>query len=148
MLGDQRADLDVVAVGRAAGAQLRRVARPAGAEVEVLADDDCLGVECAGQQPGAELSRCERRHLLVERQHDELVRAEFRDQAHLLLVGGEEARHPGGIDHREWMPIEGHHCAPQAALTSELDGAADDCPVPGVHAVERPQRERTGARRQ
>ena len=43
-------DLDVVAVGGAAGAQLRRVAGAAGAEVEVLADDDDPGLQRAGQE--------------------------------------------------------------------------------------------------
>ncbi len=146
MLGDEAQGHGLEAVRGAARAQLRCVAGAAGAEVEVLADDDHARLERFGEHLVAEARRRKRREPLVERQEHELLGPQLLDEADLLGQRRQQARRMRGVDDRQRVPVEGHHRAEETALGGQGDGLTDHGAVTHVDAVEGADRQgsRTG----
>ncbi len=107
------------------------------AEAEVLADRDLGRAEALHQLVVDERLRRLRREGAVERDHDQLVDAERRDQVGLLVERRQQLGRRLRRDDRARVRFEGHDAV----------GAADDLAMAGVHAVELAHREAAGTRR-
>ena len=118
------------------GAQQLGVALRLVAEAEVLADRDVRRAERADEHVVDELLRAARGELAVERDDDELLDAERRDELRLALQVGEQARRGARLHDGGRMRLE----------RQDGVGARDDLAVAEVHAVERPDRDAPRAR--
>ena len=108
------------------GFQHRRVALGFGAEAEVLADRDLLGVELLEQDVGDEVLGALLRELLVEGDDDELLHAEAFDHVALDLEGHDQLRRRRRVQDFERVRVEGE----------DRVGALDHRLVAEVDAVE------------
>ena len=111
------------------------VARPAVAEVEVLAHHHLPGPQAARQHLADEVLGRLPAAGLVEGDHQAVVDAGVGQQLQLLVEVGEQAGRRLGPHHRRRVAVEGDHRGGQPPLVGPPAHLGDDRPVPQVDAV-------------
>ena len=124
--------------------QQRHVAVATVPEVEVGSDDDEARVQHTCEQLFDELFGRFLAARVVERQHQTFIdRARGLEQLDLLLQRGQQARCRLGSHDLGRMTVEREHGGAEAARPREVVYQAEHRLMAQVHAVERPDRDRT-----
>jgi hypothetical protein len=106
------------------------------AEPEVLPYHDGGGVEPFGQDDANELIRAEPGEFQVEREHEDRVGAQARQELGAASRRGQQRRMRAGPDHLVRVRVEGDRHHRQLPVVGDLAGPLHDALVASVHAVE------------
>ena len=140
-VGDRGDDLGSKAVSVAQLCHQRHIAAAALAEGEIIAGDDPCHAQPAGEPICDPVFGAERRQFAGERDDDRAVHAKRLEQVHALRHRGQRERRQIGAEQPRRMRIEGRDERRAALCMGMVARAPDDGLMPGVKAIEIPERD-------
>ncbi len=129
-------ELDTEAVLLPQSTQQVDVPGAAGAEPEVAADEDQLGVQGADQDLGDERLGRLRLQVLVEAQQEHRVDPDVLEELASLRGARQRGWHALGVDDAERVAVEGHHGGDESAIAGGTLEVRDHRAVSDVDPVE------------